>query len=113
MLEERPSFKRDNLFGGMGTVEIWDLLGQRQADPFTAVLWCRLEPDGNVGRHQQSTEHEILVCLSGRGQAAVDQKHFPLSPGEMVYLPLGAILALDNLSSDHDLSYLIIKGKAD
>jgi quercetin dioxygenase-like cupin family protein len=110
MLDNTTSFARQDLFGGKGTVEIWDLLGQQKAAPFTAVLWCSLASGGRVGRHQQTADHEMLVCICGRGQATTNETTHALTPGEMVYLPVGATLAIENLSLEDELTYLIVKG---
>lgn len=42
---------RAALFGGEGTVRVWDLGGRVGA--LSAVLFCELEPGGRVGRHVQ------------------------------------------------------------
>jgi len=112
-LGQESVFKRSDLFGGQGEVKLWNLLGAERASPFTAALWCELEPGGSVGVHQQQTDVELVICISGDGQAAVDGQMRPLGQGSLLYLPLGATLALENRSSRDPLRYLIIKGKTD
>ncbi|MFV8749873.1 cupin domain-containing protein [Nannocystaceae bacterium ST9] len=101
----------NELFGGKGEVRVWNLLADRRAPPFTAVLACELEPGGRVGRHVQEHFPEIVVGLSGRGEARVAGRPQPLEPGDVVHLPLGTVLEIINTSSDEALHYLIIKAR--
>jgi quercetin dioxygenase-like cupin family protein len=102
---------RRALFGGNGTVAVWDLLGAGAAPPFSAVLSCELEPGGSVGVHRQQRDPEIVIGLAGRGEAEVDGAPHRLAPGDVVYLPFGALLAIRNLSSEESLGYLIVKAE--
>lgn len=106
-----PPFVRESLFGGHGRVLVWDLLRGRVAPPFTAVLSCVLEEKGYVGRHVQHEYDEIVVGLTGYGEARVNGKTQPFGPGAVVYLPLGSALELVNEAPDKELRYLIIKGE--
>lgn len=106
-----PPFVRESLFGGCGRVLVWNLLGRRAAPPFTAVLSCVLEENGRVGRHKQDEFDEIVVGLTGYGEARVDGKAQPFGPGAVVYLPLGSALELVNEAPDKELRYLIIKAE--
>ncbi len=110
-LSDRAPTRREALFGGKGAVVVWDLLGRAGAEPFTAVLWCALEPGGSVGRHVQEHFPEIVVGLDGEGEARVGDEAHPLGPGDVVHLPLGAVLSIANLSSEEPLSYLIVKAR--
>lgn len=105
------SDRREALFGGAGAVTVWNLLGRRRAEPFTAALACELEPGGSVGRHLQEHFPEIVVGLEGEGRALVDGAPQPLGPGDVAHLPRGSILAIENLSSETPLRYLIIKAR--
>jgi quercetin dioxygenase-like cupin family protein len=106
-----PPIVRESLFGGCGRVLVWDLLRGKVAAPFTAVLSCVLEENGRVGRHRQHEYDEIVVGLTGYGEARVDGKAQPFGPGAVVYLPLGASLELVNEAPDKELRYLIIKAE--
>lgn len=108
-IDDRKPARRDALFGGKGAVYVWDLLGSAGAAPFTAVLYCELEPGGSVGRHRQEEYPELVIGLDGDGEASVDGAPRPLAPGDVVHLPLGAILAITNKSSAEPLRYLIVK----
>lgn len=88
---------------------VWDLLAGQPAAPFTAVLSCVLEAGGHVGRHVQQRDAELVVGLSGRGEATVDGRVVPLGPGTVVYLPFGSTLELRNEQVDAPLRYLIVK----
>jgi len=101
---------RTALFGGRGAVRVWSLLA-RAAEPFTAVLSCELEPGGSVGRHVQEAFPEIVVGLEGDGEATVDGEPRPLRAGDVVHLPLGSVLAIENRSSERPLAYLIVKAR--
>jgi len=91
-------------------VRVFSLLN-RAADPFTAVLSCELDPGGSVGPHIQDACPELVIGLSGRGRACVDGEARALEAGDTVFLPLGSVLALENLSADEPLRYLIIKAR--
>lgn len=111
MRDDAPTFVRRDLFGGSGAVTVSDLLGSNAVDPFRAVLGCELEPHGSVGRHVQEEHPEIVVGIEGEGVATVDGVPHRLARGEVVGLPLGAVLAIDN-PGDVPLRYLIIKARA-
>lgn len=111
-LDERKAARREALFGGRGAVRVWDLLGARAAAPFTAALFCELDPGGSVGRHVQEEFAELVIGLEGEGEARVDDRAYPLGPGEVVHLPLGAILAIENRATDRPLRYLIVKASS-
>ena len=100
---------RENLFGGVGRVEVFDLLGRRQAGAFTAALACSLAPAGSVGRHVQESYDELIIGLEGTGTVTIDDQHEPIGPGSVAYLGLGQVLAIQNDSSEEALRYLIVK----
>lgn len=99
---------RRDLFGGKGEVRVWSLL-RSALPPFDCALGCELEPFGNVGPHVQDRCSEIIVCVSGEGEACVEDDVTQLAPGVVVSLPLGDTLALSNTSKTEPLRYLIIK----
>lgn len=105
-----PEIVRD-LFGGRGAVKVYDL-DPNPLPPFAAVLWCELEPAGEVGRHVQEHFPEMVIGLDGEGEATVDGRAMPLAPGCVVQLPLGGVLSLRNRSANEPLRYLIVKGSA-
>lgn len=108
-----PVDVRPALFGGTGDVRVWNLLADHPVAPlpFTAVLSCELDPGGHVGRHAQQHFPEIVVGLSGEGEALVDGKPNALCEGDVVHLPLGSTLELRNRSDVAPLAYLIIKAR--
>jgi quercetin dioxygenase-like cupin family protein len=106
----RSASVRSNLFGGTGDVRVCSLL-DGDAAPFTAVLWCELTPGGSVGRHVQEEFPEIIIGLDGDGAATVDGALRSLGPGEVVHLPLGAVLSIENRSPERALTYLIVKAR--
>ncbi len=101
---------RHDLFGGRGAVKVYNL-DQSPLPPFTAALWCELDPAGEVGRHRQEHFPEVIIGIEGDGEATVNDQTFDLQPGSVVQLPLGSILALRNRSEDAPLKYLIIKAR--
>ena len=101
---------RSSLFGGRGDVRVFNLL-QSLAPPFTAVLSCELAPNGIVGAHVQEAYPEVVIGLEGDGVAIVDDHSHALGAGDVVFLPLGAVLRLENQSSEAWLRYLIIKAQ--
>jgi quercetin dioxygenase-like cupin family protein len=108
-LDETQADARTALFGGKGTVRVWDLLRGRSAEPFAAVLACSLDPGGSVGPHVQQAFPEIVVCLDGEGTALVDGAGHPMHPGSVVHLPFGSTLSIENRSESAPLRYLIVK----
>jgi quercetin dioxygenase-like cupin family protein len=104
-----PPSERNDLFGGTGQVLVWNLLQGKAAPPFTAVLSCELAEGGRVGPHRQQEFDEIVIGLTGYGEARVDKKPQAFGPGAVVHLPLGATLELINEAADQPLRYLIIK----
>ena len=100
------------LFGGTGTVSVWNLLGRLVAAPFSAVLSCELEASGVVGKHVQQRDPEIIVGLSGQGEAFVNDEAQALIAGAVVYLAHGHSLSIHNRSDTEPLRYLIIKAEA-
>lgn len=103
--------ERQALFGGAGSVRVWDLLGAMGAPPFSAVLYCELSAAGGVGQHRQLADHEIVLALEGEADVTVDHRVQCIGPGQLVYLPVGAVLAIQNRSNEAVFRYLIIKAK--
>src|SRR5690606_32584277 len=101
--------RRQALFGGHGEVLVWDLLAGQVAPPFTAVLSCVLEAGGHVGRHVQQRDSEIVIGLTGCGEATVDGRTVPFGPATVVFLPFRSTLELRNERLDAPLRYLIVK----
>ncbi|MEQ1501060.1 MAG: cupin domain-containing protein [Myxococcota bacterium] len=112
MWGDRPSFVREALFGGVGAVTVTDLLAGADAPPFAAALGCALDPGGAVGRHRQQEHPELVIGVDGDGEAEVDGVVRPLGPGDLVFLPLGSVLAIRNRSATAPLRYLIVKATA-
>ena len=108
-LPDEASDRREALFGGVGAVRVWELLPDEATAPFTAALACELDAGGSVGAPAQSHDAEIVVCVEGRGTATVGSVAQELSPGAVVFVPLGKTLSLRNDSRDAPLRYLIIK----
>lgn len=110
--QDPPHIQKD-LFGGNGAVRVWDLLGRSAAPPFAAALWCELDPGGRVGPHRQEHFPEILIGIEGEGEARVDGALRRLSLGSVVYLALGQVLEIRNLSAERPLRYVIVKARAE
>ena len=89
---------------------MWNLLAG-PAEPFTALLSCELSGGGSVGRHVQEHFPEVVVGAGGKGEASVDGRACPLGPGDVVHVPLGAVLAIVNQDAEAPLHYLIIKAR--
>lgn len=102
---------RAALFGGTGSVRVYNLQGARAMPPFESVLACTLDAGGRVGAHVQQEFAEIVVGVRGRGLALVNGKPRALEPFDVVHLPLGAQLEIQNASDAETLEYLIIKSR--
>ncbi|MFT4978356.1 MAG: quercetin dioxygenase-like cupin family protein [Myxococcota bacterium] len=109
--DDLPSSSQSDLFGGQGTVRVWDLLSGASPPPFSAVLRCELAPGASVGPHTQQRDPELVICLEGEGTISVNKQSAPFTPGRLAYLPHGSILAIDNSASDVPLRYFIIKAR--
>lgn len=106
----KPSAVHVALFGGAGEVRVSSLLSAA-AEPFTAVLSCSLAPGGTVGRHVQQEFPEVVIGVSGQGEAVVDGTRHPLGADDAVFLPLGSVLSIVNRSASEPLRYLIVKAR--
>jgi uncharacterized cupin superfamily protein len=105
----RPHATRSALFGGRGSVRVWDALGASAAGSVKVVLACELEPGGSVGRHLQQELDEVVIVIDGHGRIVVDGAAVDVTPGTAVPLALGQVLSIENGSSDAPLRYLIVK----
>ncbi|MFN7700457.1 MAG: hypothetical protein ACK6CU_17730 [Deltaproteobacteria bacterium] len=102
---------RTALFGGEGTVRVWDLGGRTGA--ISAVLHCELEAGGRVGKHVQSSDDEVLIVLEGEAVLYVQGRAHACVKGSAVPLALGQSLEIDNASSVEPVRYLIVKATAE
>jgi quercetin dioxygenase-like cupin family protein len=105
----RASARRE-LFGGKNTVRVWDL--GALTPPFTAVLFCELEPGGRVGAHRQEHDDEVVVVVAGEAVLYVDGRAHGCVPGGAVALPRGSLLEIDNASVEAPVRYLIVKARS-
>jgi quercetin dioxygenase-like cupin family protein len=105
-----PSAVYPSLFGGVGEVRVTSLL-HGASEPFTAVLSCELAPGGRVGAHRQDEFPEIVIGVTGEGEARVNGVAHPIDALHAVHLPLGAALEILNRSAHEPLRYLIIKAR--
>ena len=108
-LDPARAIERRELFGGTGAVRVWDL--GPTPPPFTAALFCELDPGGRVGEHLQRTEQEIIVVVGGEAVLYVNGRAHACVEGSAVPLPLGATLAIDNASPTEVVRYVIVKAK--
>jgi len=108
-MNDQPLGSRlENVHRGSGGVWVHDLLHPRSLEPFSAALWCELEPGAKVGRHRQQRDPELIICVSGQGEIEVDKVSAPFTRGVTTLLPHGSTLALCNPGTE-PLVYLIIK----
>jgi quercetin dioxygenase-like cupin family protein len=102
---------RNALFGGTGAVRVWDL--GATTPPFTAVLYCELDPGGRVGEHVQEADQEVVIVVAGEAVLYVDGRARASVPGDAVALPLGSRLSIDNASPTDPVRYVIVKARDD
>ena len=107
----RPHDRRERLFGGIGAVLVWSLCDSGPLPPFGAILACELEAGGSVGAHLQQEFAEVVIVVEGEGVAQVGGSPMVLRPGVVLEIPLGQTLALENVSPELPLRYLIVKAK--
>ena len=108
-LDRARATVRHELFGGTGAVHVWDL--GATTPPFTAVLYCELDPGGRVGDHVQQADHEVVVVVSGEAVLYVNGAAKACLEGDAVAVPLGARLAIDNASMETPVRYVIVKAR--
>ncbi len=54
-------------------------------------------PAGKHGPgHIHLKEEEVIYCLKGTGEAIIDDKHFEIKPGTVVYFPPGSLHSINN-----------------
>ena len=103
-----PDYTHENLFQGEGCVFIWNCSPIPTDDIFPVVLWCALSPDGSVGKHRQEGYHEVLTCLSGKGEVTIDTCMHSFEPGISISLHCGQVMSIHN-RQEEPLIYLITK----
>ncbi|OQA00370.1 MAG: glucose-6-phosphate isomerase [Planctomycetes bacterium ADurb.Bin401] len=64
-----------------------------------------LEPGGQCGRHSTGQKEEMLVFLSGKGQALIEKKILPVGAGKIAYIPPNTEHNIVN-NSNEPLSYI-------
>lgn len=50
--------------------------------------------------HIHEKEEEVIYCLKGTGEAVIENKHFELKPGAVVYFPPGGLHSINNTGKD-------------
>ena len=110
-LDPQKAQIRPQLFGGKGSVATWNCLPKSATGPFTAALWCTLEPGGSVGSHHQPSDAEIVLCIDGEGEISVGNNTHTFQRGELVYVPVGESLSIHNRCDKQGLHYAIIKAR--
>lgn len=109
-LDPARAVVRHALFGGTGSVRVWDL--GAAPPPFTAVLFCELDAGGRIGEHVQQTDQEVVIVVAGEAVLYVDGRPRACVPGDAVGLPLGSTLSIDNASPNVTVRYLIVKARS-
>jgi uncharacterized cupin superfamily protein len=103
-----PVEVRKALFGGRGTVKVWNAA---EVPPgFEVALACELSARGSVGPHAQEHCDELVIGISGRGTARVDGVRHVLTAGVVIAVPQGSVLELT--AGATKLQYLIVKSRA-
>ena len=64
-----------------------------------------LLPGQDCGRHSTETNEEMLIFLSGQGQADIGEKTFLVGAGKIIYIPPQTIHNIVN-TSDEPLCYV-------
>lgn len=104
------SQSRAALFGGDGTVTTWSRL-PASASPFSAAIWCELSPGGSVGAHRQQRDPELVLCIEGEGEIDVGRTPHSFTRGDVIFVPAGEVLRIQNLNPESPLVYTIIKAQ--
>jgi len=64
-----------------------------------------LKPAADCGQHNTGAQEEMLIFLSGNGQAVIDEKTFQVGVGKIIYIPPHTIHNIKN-TSDNPLIYI-------
>jgi len=113
MIDSRtPDLVHNNLFRGRGTVSVWNCVPQKRVYPFSVVLWCSLSAQGIVGRHKQQAHHQVIVCISGKGEIRIQKRAIPFEKGASIAVAKGDVLSIHNLE-ETELIYTITKVHAE
>jgi mannose-6-phosphate isomerase-like protein (cupin superfamily) len=64
-----------------------------------------LKPGADCGQHNTGPQEEMLVFLSGNGQADIGEKTFQVGAGKIIYIPPQTIHNIKN-TSDKPLVYI-------
>jgi mannose-6-phosphate isomerase-like protein (cupin superfamily) len=59
-----------------------------------------LKPGAECGQHTTGPQEELLVFLSGQGQAFLGEKTFPVGQGQITYIPPQTIHNIKNTSNE-------------
>jgi mannose-6-phosphate isomerase-like protein (cupin superfamily) len=59
-----------------------------------------LKPGSDCGQHTTGPQEEMLVFLSGQGQAVLGEKTFPVGVGKITYIPPQTIHNIKNTSNE-------------
>ena len=58
-------------------------------------------PSGQHGPgHIHTKEEEVIYCLIGTGEVIIENKHFELKPGIVVYFPPGSLHSINNTGKE-------------
>lgn len=107
-MNKAPTIIHENLFGGTGTVRVWNCSPMHNQKPFDVVLFCILDGFGSVGAHIQKSHQELVLCLSGEGVIHIGKEVFPFSFGQSYSIAENVRISIENKSAE-PLLYTITK----
>ncbi|HBG28496.1 MAG: hypothetical protein A2Y10_14965 [Planctomycetes bacterium GWF2_41_51] len=64
-----------------------------------------LKPGADCGKHNTGQQEEMLIFLSGNGQAIIEEKTLPVGAGKIAYIPPNTKHNIVN-NSNEPLSYI-------
>ena len=84
--------------GALGLTVRW-VIAEKDGAPNFSMRVFKVEPGGHSPYHKHPWEHEVFI-LEGSGCLVQGQEEFPLSRGDVIFIPPGEEHQLKNTSGE-------------
>ena len=85
--------------------ETW-IIGKAEGAQNFAFRYYQLEPGGFSRKEQHPHDHGVLI-LHGSGQVLLDKEEYPITRGDIIYIPPDELHQLSN-TGDEPLGFLCV-----
>ena len=103
--------EHQNLFGGTGIVRIV-IPEESPIDPFRSFKLYSLDPQAQIGKHQNQRDVTLLLGIDGSGSVIVNDTMIPMRKGSSISIPQKASLSIHNGSRQKPLQFWMICTRA-